>query len=103
MDKIEIIGGTPLEGKTFVSGSKNAALPILASCLLIDGKIKLNNLPLLSDINSMLQLLNHLKVYTNKKGQDLMVESFYAKERIAPYELVRKMRDSDVKPDKTMN
>ncbi len=94
MDKIEIIGGTPLEGKTFVSGSKNAALPILASCLLIDGKIKLNNLPLLSDINSMLQLLNHLKVYTNKKGQDLMVESFYAKERIAPYELVRKMRAS---------
>lgn len=94
MEKIQIIGEKPLEGKTFISGSKNAALPILASCLLVDGKIELSNLPELSDINSMLKLLDYLNVSTHKKGRNSYIESFLTKQREAPYELVRKMRAS---------
>ena len=94
MEKIEITGEKPLEGKTFISGSKNAALPILASCLLIDGKIELSNLPELSDIDSMLKLLHFLNVSTHKKGRKHYIESFLIKQREAPYDLVRKMRAS---------
>ena len=94
MEKIEITGEKPLEGTTFISGSKNAALPILASCLLVDGKIELSNLPELSDIDSMLKLLDYLNVSTHKKGKNFYIESFLINQREAPYDLVRKMRAS---------
>ena len=94
MDRIKIVGGTPLEGKTFISGSKNAALPILASSLLIDGNIKLTNLPKLADIHSMLQLLSHLNVSSSYEDKRLHIESYFVRKKVAPYELVRKMRAS---------
>ena len=60
MDKIQIIGGNPLEGSIKISGSKNASLPILASTLLTDKSIELLNIPNLSDIDSMINLLKSL-------------------------------------------
>ena len=50
MDKIEITGGKSLNGKIRISGSKNAALPILAASLLTEEKISVSNVPNLSDI-----------------------------------------------------
>ena len=60
MDKIKIIGGNQLSGKIYISGAKNAALPLMAATLLTDEKVTLFNMPILSDINSLNKLLIEL-------------------------------------------
>src|SRR5947199_9802902 len=60
MDSFLIRGGTRLKGKIEVSGSKNSALPIVAACLMAEGKTTLKGVPRLSDIDSMLKLLGEL-------------------------------------------
>jgi UDP-N-acetylglucosamine 1-carboxyvinyltransferase len=60
MDSFLIRGGNRLKGKIEISGSKNSALPILAACLMADGKTTLKGVPRLSDIDSMLKLLGEL-------------------------------------------
>ena len=67
MDKIEITGGKSLYGKIRISGSKNSALPILTASLLTEEKISVSNVPNLSDICSMLELLKSLNVKINKR------------------------------------
>ena len=103
MDGIIIEGGQPLIGDIYISGSKNASLPIMAACLLADGIVKLRNVPVLSDISTMQQLLeNHgceieQILHENDFGNDsltLKIESNKVKNFIAPYDIVRKMRAS---------
>src|SRR5687768_5932836 len=60
MDSFLIRGGTRLKGKIEISGSKNSALPIIAACLLADGKTTLKGVPRLSDIDSMAKLVGEL-------------------------------------------
>src|SRR5690242_21417136 len=63
MDSFLIRGGTRLKGKIEISGSKNSALPILAACLLAEGKTTLKSVPRLSDIDSMIKLLGELGMH----------------------------------------
>ena len=60
MDKLEVFGARKLKGNVHISGSKNAALPILAACILSNKKIILNNLPNVKDINTMIKLLESI-------------------------------------------
>ncbi|MGE5611953.1 MAG: UDP-N-acetylglucosamine 1-carboxyvinyltransferase, partial [Bacillota bacterium] len=60
MDSFLIHGGNRLKGTIEISGSKNSALPILAACLMADGKTTLKGVPRLSDIDSMVKLLIEL-------------------------------------------
>ena len=60
MDSFLIRGGNRLKGKIEISGSKNSALPILAACLLAEGKTTLKGVPRLSDIDSMAKLIGEL-------------------------------------------
>jgi UDP-N-acetylglucosamine 1-carboxyvinyltransferase len=60
MDSFIIRGGTKLKGKIEISGSKNSSLPIVAACLMADGKTSLRGVPRLSDIDSMLKLIGEL-------------------------------------------
>src|SRR4051812_16323088 len=60
MHSFLIDGGSPLHGKVEISGSKNSALPIMAACLLAEGKSTLRAVPRLSDIDSMIKLLGQL-------------------------------------------
>ncbi|MDY0223139.1 MAG: UDP-N-acetylglucosamine 1-carboxyvinyltransferase, partial [Desulfobacterium sp.] len=53
MDKIEIRGGKRLTGKVRISGAKNAALPLVASSILVDGTMTFTNVPDLVDIRSI--------------------------------------------------
>src|SRR5688500_9276713 len=62
-DSFLIRGGTRLKGKIEISGSKNSALPILAACLLAEGKTTLKSVPRLSDIDSMIKLLGELGMH----------------------------------------
>lgn len=57
MSKLYINGGKCLKGNIMISGSKNAALPILTACILTDEQCVINNVPCLSDTNNMLELL----------------------------------------------
>jgi UDP-N-acetylglucosamine 1-carboxyvinyltransferase len=62
MDKFVIEGGTPLAGIVTPAGNKNAALPALAACLLTREEVVLRNIPRISDVEAMLELLRHLGV-----------------------------------------
>jgi UDP-N-acetylglucosamine 1-carboxyvinyltransferase len=98
MDSIIINGGKPLIGDIHISGSKNASLPIMAASLLTDGILDLTNIPLLSDINTMKQLLgNHGTSVDEAIISDelnIKLQSKNITNLTAPYEIVRKMRAS---------
>ena len=94
MDQIEIIGGNPISGEIKISGSKNASLPILASSLLTNDPIRLYNVPDLSDVNSMIKLLESLNVASEFKKNVIDLSPKKPKHNYASYDLVRKMRAS---------
>ena len=60
MDKFKINGLSKIRGEVSISGSKNAALPILAATLLFDKNVTIKNLPRVKDIDTMLNLLKSL-------------------------------------------
>ncbi|PTK30147.1 UDP-N-acetylglucosamine 1-carboxyvinyltransferase [Staphylococcus hominis] len=97
MDKIIINGGNRLTGEVQVEGAKNAVLPILtASLLASEGKSKLTNVPDLSDvvtINNVLSTLN-AKVDYDKENGSVTVDASATLNEEAPYEYVSKMRAS---------
>ena len=83
-----------MNGKISISGSKNATLPILAACIL-SNKIKLQNIPLVKDIFTMIELLEFigLKVRIFKKQKNLEILNNSKKiNTLAPYKLVKTMR-----------
>jgi UDP-N-acetylglucosamine 1-carboxyvinyltransferase len=98
MDKIRIRGGKALHGKVEISGSKNAALPILISSLLTGDKCTFRRVPNLQDIRTTLKVLSHLGVHTQESLEKNQVELTAAiapgAVREAPYDLVRTMRAS---------
>lgn len=94
MDKIIITGGKPLNGTVTISGSKNAALPLMSACLLTSEPVILHNVPVLDDIGTMSLVLNHLgaDVHVERNKTTLCAGCLEATE--AAYDLVRKMRAS---------
>lgn len=69
MECFEISGGTPLCGSVTLQGSKNAALPVLAACLLHRGKTVLHNVPDIRDTAVMLQIMEQLGCEIEKKAE----------------------------------
>src|SRR5512138_18710 len=97
MDKLQIRGGTPLEGEVRISGAKNAALPILAATLLAEGTVSVGNVPHLQDVTTMIELLGRMGVsVTIDDKMRVEVDASSIRECVAPYELVRTMRASIV-------
>ncbi len=94
MDKIIINGGRTLKGDVSISGSKNAALPILVSALLTDGKCTFHNVPDLRDIRSIIELLAHLGVRVERENNTVTIDASGLNNHEAPYEIVRTMRAS---------
>ncbi len=95
MDKLLITGGTPLQGEIRISGAKNSTLPILAATLLADEPMKVENLPHLQDITTMIELLGRMGIeliIDDKLGIEVHANTI--KELRAPYELVKTMRAS---------
>src|SRR3954447_23983146 len=76
MDSFLLRGGSRLKGKIEISGSKNSALPILAACLMAQGKTTLKSVPRLSDIDSMLKLLGELGCYNCRHEPDGVAGGF---------------------------
>ncbi|NVK20387.1 MAG: UDP-N-acetylglucosamine 1-carboxyvinyltransferase [Methylocystaceae bacterium] len=103
MDRIHIRGGVPLRGSIRIGGAKNAALPLMAACLLTEETLTLSNLPHLVDITTMTHLLAELGVEVGMNGHAPngghigRVFELTAHDKgltVAPYDVVRKMRAS---------
>lgn len=95
MDKFIIEGGVPLRGEVRISGSKNSALPIMAACLLTEGRCIINNVPNLKDISTMVEILRYLGVIVDRgENNDLYICANKLTSDTADYSLVSTMRGS---------
>ncbi len=94
MDKFVIHGGKPLKGEVEISGSKNAALPIMAATLLAPGKYHIQNIPRLRDIRTMAHLLRIIGAKVDFENHSMLIDTTLADFPEAPYELVKTMRAS---------
>lgn len=95
MQKLRINGRYPLNGEVNISGSKNAALPIMAACLLCSEEVVLDNIPALRDINTMIRLITYMGVKISKTSDNTVkINAHRIKEKFAPYDLVKTMRAS---------
>jgi UDP-N-acetylglucosamine 1-carboxyvinyltransferase len=95
MDKLIIQGGAVLRGEVWISGSKNAALPILSAALLSEGIVTIANLPHLQDVTTTIELLGALGVTVSiDEKMRLEVDTSTLNSLTAPYELVKTMRAS---------
>ena len=82
MQKLEVFGANKLKGQINISGSKNASLPILASTLLSDKKVFLNNLPKVKDIETMINLLMSLWSKIQLKGKKIVIDNSKQKKNL---------------------
>ncbi len=97
MDKIIIQGGAALSGTIEASGAKNAALPLLAAAILVDGPVIYHRIPHLRDISTMMTLLAWQGADVAYDDQHcLHVDTRNANKSEAPYELVKTMRASSL-------
>ena len=103
MDRIRVRGGARLKGEIPISGAKNAALPLMAACLLTDAPLVLTNVPKLADIAFMADLLRQFGVAVEStpgaalgEGGRWRLTAARLEDSTADYEIVRKMRASFV-------
>ena len=95
MAKIVISGGEPLHGDVWISGAKNAVLPILAATLLADEPVTIGNVPHLHDVTTTMEVLGQMGVQlTIDERMRILVDPRPAKHYFAPYDLVKTMRAS---------
>ena len=92
MQKLIIQGGVPLNGEVIISGAKNAALPLLCAALLTKDTLKINNVPALQDINTMLALLRQMGTRVDAKLPTVALCADSLTHLVAPYEMVKTMR-----------
>ena len=97
MEKLIIEGGQRLEGEVVASGSKNAALPILAACLLTEEPMTLHRIPRVRDIRTMEKLMTYIGATLTKapNGPHTILCDKVA-DPSAPYDLVKTMRASSL-------
>ena len=95
MKKLKIQGGHSLRGEIHISGSKNAALSIIAASIMTEERIVLENIPHLEDVTTMIRLIAGMGVsVTLADDNKLMLDSSKIRNYLAPYDLVKTMRAS---------
>lgn len=94
MDRIIVEGRRRLNGKVRVSGSKNAALPLMATAILANGPLTLHNMPDLIDLTTMARLLTYMGGQIEIAGGRAELNLSGLSRPEAPYELVKTMRAS---------
>lgn len=94
MSSIEVIGGKQLKGELRIQGSKNAALPVIAATILINGVTILRNCPKILDVFHMVKILQELGCNISWEDNTLIVDSKSASATTVSEEFVSKMRSS---------
>ncbi|MGQ9534627.1 MAG: UDP-N-acetylglucosamine 1-carboxyvinyltransferase [bacterium] len=89
-----IEGGKKLKGHVIISGAKNSALPIIAASLLTDKKVVIENVPDVTDVHTMIELMEYIGSQIEFKKNILKIYTPRIKRFVAPYNIVRKMRAS---------
>ncbi len=87
-------GGTPLEGVIEISGSKNAALPILAATILNSGVSIIENCPEIHDVDMMFTILRELGAKVKRQGKKVKIDTANIQKTEIPANLMREMRSS---------
>jgi UDP-N-acetylglucosamine 1-carboxyvinyltransferase len=94
VEAFEIHGGRPLSGQTRIYGAKNAALPILAATVMVEGTCVIEGVPELQDVRVMTEILRHLGARVERQRDRLVVDSRAIHCTDVPLHLMRKMRSS---------
>ncbi|HED1008774.1 TPA: UDP-N-acetylglucosamine 1-carboxyvinyltransferase [Campylobacter coli] len=94
MTYLEIQGSQKLQGEVIISGAKNAALPLIASSILAKNEVKINNVPNVADIKTLISLLENLGAKTDFKENTAYLDTSTLDKTVAKYDIVRKMRAS---------
>lgn len=89
-----IEGGHLLEGEIDISGSKNAALPIIAASLLNKGIVEINNCPQIHDVKIMLNILEKLGCKVSMTNSKILIDTLNLNNCEIPEDLMREMRSS---------
>ena len=95
-DKYIIKGGNPLRGEVRIGGAKNSVLKLMAAAILVPGACKIYNVPDLTDVNIMLEVIRQMGIKTeyNKEEKYVVIDATEIGNVTAKYELVSKMRAS---------
>ncbi len=93
-EKLVIQGGHPLKGEVHITGAKNSVLKLMAAALLTAEPVILHNVPQLSDVDVMGDVLRELGAIVEQDGEKLTIHAPIITNHCAPYELVQKMRAS---------
>jgi UDP-N-acetylglucosamine 1-carboxyvinyltransferase len=96
MSSIIVTGGRPLTGSVRVAGAKNSALKLMAAALLAPGESVIRNVPEISDVQVMAEVLEHLGARVGRDGDVLSIDAGDITSVETPYELVAQMRASIV-------
>ncbi|HED4807884.1 TPA: UDP-N-acetylglucosamine 1-carboxyvinyltransferase [Campylobacter jejuni] len=94
MTYLEIEGTNHLSGNVAISGAKNAALPLIVSSILAKNEAKINNVPNVADIKTLISLLENLGAKVNFQNNSALLNTNTLNQTIAKYDIVRKMRAS---------
>ncbi|MDP2498256.1 MAG: UDP-N-acetylglucosamine 1-carboxyvinyltransferase [Candidatus Palauibacterales bacterium] len=95
MSRFVIDGGHRLEGRIRPAGNKNAALPILAGCLLTGERVRLSNVPDIRDVHTMIDLMRHMGAEVEWTGEgELEVEAASLEKKPIPQEMAGRIRAS---------
>ncbi len=94
MDFLRIIGGKKLHGDVYISGAKNAALPLIAATILASNPVTIYNLPNVRDITTLLKLLNNLGATSIHAQSQATIDTSSINSTTATYDIVRTMRAS---------
>jgi UDP-N-acetylglucosamine 1-carboxyvinyltransferase len=92
--RLEVSGGRRLSGQIRVSGAKNSALVLMAACLLTRDTLRLRNVPPLTDITAMGEILAALGVQVTRGGETIDLDGDHISKAAPPYELVNSLRAS---------
>lgn len=94
VERLAIVGGRPLKGTVRVHGAKNAALPILAASVLATGKCSIHDVPELTDIQVMLQILESIGSRVWREGKTIHIDPSHLHRFEIPEHMMRQMRSS---------
>lgn len=94
MKQMKIVGGNDLTGTVKISGAKNSAVALIPAALLSSGSVKIKNIPNISDIDALIDILNYLNIEVDAADETLIINSSKLINKEIPLELSNKLRAS---------
>ena len=94
MKILEIIGNRPLSGTVRIGGAKNSAVALIPACILTENKVTLTNVPNISDINDLENIMAYLNVDVKRASESIVIDAKEMNNILIPNELSSKLRAS---------